>query len=587
MIAQKAPQETRVKGIWRTVGRTNPYNKVLLLFLTLWPLVSTVLYEAAQYGFYNPRLWIAAGLSSLAMISVYLVLMYPFYKVPALQRSALGKGLVVSIVYLTKAAVTVLIVAAEPAAAFELWVIRAPGDMSVALITWIALSVALTSNLDYRISLTKLNQSADELETQRQARTVAADVANQKLKFLAIDSLQTELDKISHGLKAVAESKDAWRISAEIKNLIANKVRPLSHELIKRIDLLARLDLKSGESLGRKDLRWLMFCPRLDSRLGLAYFAASINIALTIAPLTNVLVAAQVFVVSALSPLIAIFLTYIWQQGVRLRLEGGILWMVFATLISYLPTLWVINYFANSFPVLEVIQITAFLLILSLVFGFSMWAAFQRARDEQLAAITSQQEEISRELALIDQSIWLARRKWAYLIHGTVQGALTVAQSRLVFKAEPTKEVVSQVIKDVEKAKRALQEPLDFSYRTHEMCQSIQKSWHEICDVHFEIPEEVFSRLDENESAQACFIELAKELTSNAYRHGKAKNIWISAFLGQDATLKVISSNDGLAMPKEFEPGIGFEMFDELTESWLIDRNSDSRIVALVPLGSI
>lgn len=578
-------EESRAKKIWRTVGRTNPYNKVMLWMLALYPLLSTLLYDAPQFGITNPRLWIAALASTTVMMLLYVTLMYPFYKLPALQRSTLGKGFVVTFAYLVKAVVTVLIVSGEPAVAFELWVARAPGDISVTIISWVALSVALTSNLDYRISLAKLNEMSAELEDQRQARSVAADVANQKLKYLAIDSLQVELDKIVHGLKSVAESKDAWRISAEIKNLIETKVRPLSQNLIRRIDLLAEREIKTQKSVGRRDIPHLKFAPRLDSRIALAYLAASVNIALTVAPLTNVITAAQVLVVSTISPILAVFLSYLWPAKTRIRLEAAMLWMVFATLVTFLPTLWIINYSAQSFAVLEPIQLTAFLLVLSLVLGFSMWAAFQRTRDEQLAEVEVQQEEIMRELALIDQSIWLARRKWAYLIHGTVQGALTVAQSRLVFNEEPTREVVKQVLRDVEKAKRVLQEPIDFSYNTKEMIASIQKSWQDICNVHFELPNNVIEKLDQNEACRACFIELAKELTSNAYRHGKAKNIWISAFLDESSGLRVIASNDGLPIPEGFEPGIGFEMFDELTQSWEIDRSGDSRFVATLPLG--
>jgi signal transduction histidine kinase len=576
--------ESRAKEIWRTVGRTNPYNKVTIWSLILWPLLPTLLYDGPTYGLTNPTLWFASLASSAAMICAYLLLMLPFYKVPRLQRSTFGKATVVVFIYLLKIFLALLILTNDPTQAVEAWLLRAPGDISVTLISWVALSVAITSNLDYRLSLAKLNEISAQLDVQRQARARAADVANQKLKYMAIDTLAKELDKITSGLRSITASRDAWRISAEIKNLVEKKVRPLSQDLVKRIDLLSKLELADPSNLGPAELRHLRISPRLDSRFGIAYMAASLNIAMTIGPLTNAITAAQVWVVSMISPIIAITMPALWRKAFRFRLEAAFLWTVFALVISYLPTLWIINYSARAFPVLEPIQLTAFLLILSLAFAFTMWAAFQRTRDEQLIEIAEEQNEIQRELALIDQAIWLARRKWAYLIHGSVQGALTVASSRLVFKAEPSGDLVAQVLKDVEKAKRALIEPIDFAYKTTEMCQSIQKSWREICEVHFDIAPALVERLDASEAGPACFIELAKELVSNAYRHGKAGNVWISLAEDDDSNLKLTSRNDGVPMPHSFEPSIGFQMFDELTQSWTVEDPKRSLVVARFPI---
>jgi signal transduction histidine kinase len=576
--------ESRAKEIWRTVGRTNPYNKVMLWMLALWPLLPTLLFDGPVYGLTNPNLWLSGLASSAVMMVAYLLFMLPFHKVPRLQRSAFGKASVMVFVYLLKIFLALLILTNDPAQAFEVWLVRAPGDISVTFISWVALSVAITSNLDYRLSLAKLNEISGQLDVQRQARARAADVANQKLKYMAIDTLATELDKITNGLRSITASKDAWRISAEIKNLVEKKVRPLSQDLVKRIDLLSKLEFADPSNLGPAELRHLRVSPRLDSRFGISYLAASLNIAMTVGPLTNAITAAQVWVVSMTSPMIAIAMTALWRKAFRFRLEAAFLWTVFALVLSYLPTLWIINYSARAFPVLEPIQLTAFLLIMFLAFAFTMWAAFQRARDEQLIEITEEQNEIQRELALIDQAIWLARRKWAYLIHGSVQGALTVASSRLVFNAEPSSDLVAQVLKDVEKAKRALVEPVDFAYKTAEMCQSIQKAWRDICEIHFDISPEVIQRLDASESGRACFVELAKELVSNAYRHGKAGNVWISLIEDEQSNLKLSSRNDGLAFPKNFEPSVGFQMFDELTQSWSIEDPKRSMVVAIFPI---
>lgn len=586
---QNSPKSlsARLREIWRLAGRVNPYDKKVLTWLYLYPLLATVFYEGSSYGYSNPRFWIGSAASYFVLVGTYLLLMLPFKKIPRLAAAALGKTVVVYLAYLLKTLTIVWIVAEDPSSAMELWLLRAPGDATVILVSWIALATAVTANNDYQISLAGLNRLSEELESQRSSRTNAAANANKKLRKLALEQLQTELDKITKGLRTAKENRDAWRLSAEIKNLINEKVRPLSQDLIRRIDLLSDARLEKYSPLGTGHIRSLAVSPRLDARFGIAYLAASLNIFVTISQLSSLGAAFGVFVISLSFPLIAQTMTWFWKPQSRLPLGKALIWGAAVSLIAYLPTLAAIHYFSVQFATLEVIRFTAFFVIVFLTVGFSFWATFQRSRDEQLNQIERHQAEIQRELALIDQAIWLARRKWAYLIHGTVQGALTVASSRLVFSPEPSRETIQQVIKDVEKAKRAITQPIEFNKTAKELCSDIRRSWQDLCQVNFEVSDEVLSELDKNEAGRSCFIELVKELVSNAYRHGQAKNIWIAAFITPEKDLKLIASDDGKQIDPSYQPGIGFEMFDELTSSWKIEFEGQSKIVALIPLERI
>jgi two-component sensor histidine kinase len=167
-----------------------------------------------------------------------------------------------------------------------------------------------------------------------------------------------------------------------------------------------------------------------------------------------------------------------------------------------------------------------------------------------------------------------------------VQGALTVASSRLVFSENPGKKVIGQVIKDVEKAKRALQEAVEFRMDTNLLAKEIIASWEGICEVSFDISTDVILRLDENEAGRTCLMELAKELVGNAYRHGKASKVWISVYLKSESDIALIASNNGRPFSENFDPGLGFAMFDELTSEWEIDPTSPAKLTATIPLSS-
>ena len=44
--------------------------------------------------------------------------------------------------------------------------------------------------------------------------------------------------------------------------------------------------------------------------------------------------------------------------------------------------------------------------------------------EDQMAQIN---EKLSHELAVFNQALWLQKRRWSYLLHGTVQATLTAA----------------------------------------------------------------------------------------------------------------------------------------------------------------
>ena len=573
----------RFSSIWRNVGRSNPYARVHISAFTLYPIATTLSYEGAQYGFDNPRLYLATLISGVVMLGAYLLLMLPFAKVPGLQRSATGKTLVVIFVYLLKSAAVVLVIADGAPEAFDLWLQRAPGDATIVLISWIALAAASTTNQDYRVSLQLLQEAEQALAIQKERRIGAAKTADRKLRALAMNTLQRELDQILDALKHAKVARDAWRISAEIKNLIEEKIRPLSKELISKLDLLSEMTVQPVSLKTRPEGR-KYFSPRLDSRFGLAFLAASLNVIVTIFQHSSLEVAGTVFAVSMSFPFIAITTSRLWLKRVRTGLSVALIYLVVTSTLSYLPTLWIINRFTSTYPGLEILQLTAFLVYLFMAVGFSLWAAFQRGRTEHLASIEERQLEIRRELALIDQEVWLAKRGWAYRIHGSVQGALSVAGSRLVIDPDPSPEVISRVLKDIELAKSSLTQRGEIRKTSAELCRDIETAWRDVCEISFDVSEQASQALDASEAARACFNELAKELVSNAFRHGKAQHVWIQANLNQVSDLELLAKNDGVALPVSAAEGMGHEMFTELTSEWKIVSRAPATIKLVLPV---
>ena len=584
--ARKGKLSSWASNLWRHVSRIEPFRKGVLWTILTLAITSVFLYDGMQFGLSSPRFWLATSVSFALYLTTYVILMLPFAFIPALSRSGLGKLLVFLVAGAVRTTVFAFVFFEVPADALALMRERIPGDITVGAILWAALATVTTSSSDYRQTLLELNRVTEELGEQRDKRATAADFAEKRLKQLATTALQSELEKISHGLRSIGQERDIWRLSVEIKQLIETKVRPLSRDLRNRINLMSDVSFSASSAIRQSSFVTLRVAPRTDSKFWLSYFVAMLNIFVTVGQLSNWFVALTLLAISPSYPIIASLLSGLWRRKARISLSGGVVWWTVSSVIAYLPMLWVLNYWSREDESLVRIQVTAYLVLVLVLVALSSWSSFQRVRDEQLQSVQEFNTEIKRELALMDQAVWVAQRKWSYLVHGTVQGALTVASSRLVFSENPGKKVIGQVIKDVEKAKRALQEAVEFRMDTNLLAKEIIASWEGICEVSFDISTDVILRLDENEAGRTCLMELAKELVGNAYRHGKASKVWISVYLKSESDIALIASNNGRPFSENFDPGLGFAMFDELTSEWEIDPTSPAKLTATIPLSS-
>ena len=571
----------------RSLSRIDPFSTGAWLGSTALVLIGILLYEGAQFGYENPRYWLSALVSLLVFVTLYFLFMLPFARIARLRASGVGKFAAFLAAISIRSVISTFIFFEDAELALALLAQRGPGDISVAAIYWAALATMITANSDYKVSLAELNRISAELEDQRDKRTQAAQFADQRLKELALTALGDELEKIASGLGSVSSKsmdRDIWTLSAEIKQLIETKVRPLSRDLRNRLDLVSDLQLERSMPIGGKSIASLKLSPRQDFEFLLAYLVASINIFITVFQLAGLESALLVQAISLTFPLIAWLISKLHKPTRRVGILAGISLVFLSALVAYTPTLWLLNLLSRTEPDLALVQWTAFGVYFFVTLAFTGWSASQRTREEQLEEIARSNFELSRELALIDQALWVARRKWSYLIHGTVQGALTVANSRLVFAKKPREEVIAQVIKDVGRAKQALTQNSGYHEGTAQLLQEIVASWEGLCSISLEVSDQTLERLDQDEPGKTCFVELAKELVSNAYRHGQAKRVWISGYLAANGDVRVIAANDGSEISETAESGLGFAMFDELTSNWSIERQPETRFVATIPL---
>ena len=256
---------------------------------------------------------------------------------------------------------------------------------------------------------------------------------------------------------------------------------------------------------------------------------------------------------------------------------------VFSILIlSYLPLQWLINQFLPQHPQLATLRWSGIGVYMFTGIVIALWRAIERSRAGIELELSEMNLDVLRSTVIVEQQIWIAQKKWAYLVHGTVQGALTVAASRLQLATEHSPADVNQILKDLDKAVSALKG--DFSQEQNFVAFLLEtkETWDGVLDIEVSIDKNCRPLVDNPVTAR-CVSEILKELAGNAYRHGKAKRLVVALQTNTDGDLTLSASNDGSKLAKQ-ESGLGSALFDDLTMEWSITQDkSGVNFYAVLP----
>jgi len=208
---------------------------------------------------------------------------------------------------------------------------------------------------------------------------------------------------------------------------------------------------------------------------------------------------------------------------------------------------------------------------------------FERAKLE--AMIEQENVLLEKEITIFEQKLWVFKRRWLFMLHGTVQSALTAALTRLQTFSESDPYQVSLVMADLERAEKALSslpaEEIDFEKATAEL----KEAWAGVCAIGLEIDLRASRALATNQGSAYCVNEILKEAIGNAVRHGGANGVVAKITRDREDFIDLEIQNDGSAPRKGWKKGIGSRMLDDITTSWSLDRSGRlTTLTARLPL---
>jgi signal transduction histidine kinase len=208
----------------------------------------------------------------------------------------------------------------------------------------------------------------------------------------------------------------------------------------------------------------------------------------------------------------------------------------------------------------------------------------ERVKLEQ--QIASENETLSKEITIFEQKLWVFRRRWLFMLHGTVQAALTAALTRLQTFSETDPYQASLVRADLDRAAKALQElpsdEIDFA----EALEELKAAWDGVCSINVSVDMRAERALKSQRGTAYCVNEIAKEAIGNAVRHGGATAVSVKITRPQDDIIELEFENNGVPVTgRARKKGIGSRMLDDITLSWSLKREGKLTMLrATLPL---
>jgi hypothetical protein len=208
-----------------------------------------------------------------------------------------------------------------------------------------------------------------------------------------------------------------------------------------------------------------------------------------------------------------------------------------------------------------------------------------QAKTEKMLA--EYNDALRSEWELFQRDLWIANKRWGYVLHGEVQAALTTAIARLTMRPIVTEIDIEEVRSDLRRIENTLTKSVDVEIDLQSAMRDLAEVWQGVLQVNYSGSKEAVELLELDKYAKQCISEICKEAISNAFRHGNAKNVTIDLRV-QDQRFALTITNDGNAPEVSRKAGIGSQMLDDLAPRWRLTRVNDlTTLQALVPSAAL
>ena len=565
----------------RYFGQSKAWSTGLFGFFVLVTAVLSFLTDALRLDSLDP-LWILASATGWTPALIVGLL----YKVLILNRNPDKRRPWLSLFVAGLAGVSRNLTVGWMATILELdnsgiWAFRAFGGFIIGSAVFAMWAAALGSRLEYVASLERLAIAQRRLARTREQIPEQLTVVNELLEARTRESLIPQFEAIR---QQVGNSDSIPAAVEHLREALNEQIRPVMEKLAK--EKPAPVELRDFDD-------YRVIAPKLPESyrlrekimVGWSTTMVWIGIALWFVFLSteNGLVRSLFAVAPYSATLAALKLCVPKQKTFSKRTGIGL--TVFFAMLSAAASGFVIWHFEISIG--EYLMVMGFVLLSGLIGPVFLLQVNSRVdmRLENEAILNSYLEDIAKENARFAQRLWVFRKRWLLVLHGTVQSALTAAIVRL--QSSNQEESVSRqlALQDIQRAELAVKTQLETPQNFELELSELVRVWRGICDVKTTISERAKRVLYKQTDVAFCANEILKEAISNAVRHGNASSATVNIDRELDDLLVIKVWNNGTAPEGNKPSGIGSEMMNEVCLRWNLNgTRGDVTLLAELPV---
>lgn len=578
-------EKAKKSGFQRTfryLGAPNNFSLGLFGFFFFLLSIISVLTDVVSLGQFTPLWFVISGAAFIPPFVIGFLYRVLYLNKRLDKRRVFGNLLVAAIAGASRNVSVGVFAAWSGLDESGLWLFRFLGGAFMGVAIFVLWAFATGSRLEYQLSLERLTRLQSELSTKRAQMPEQLVEINDGLQERTRSALFPQLEAIRNLLGDDSRIEEALE---KLRFTIRVQIRPMMEEISESQPKPFELkNIKRFKSI--KSSLPERFTLRDKINLGWSSFLETVGVSIWLWVYNSPHGFLDNLALFLIYGSVLVVFKYLLPRDRKFARFNAITYVLIATVLASASNI-VYIYAVLGFDQGKSLMFAGFAL-LSGILGpiILMQLEVRTARRAEIESeITSELREIAKENSLFAQRLWVFRKRWLLILHGSVQSSLTAALTRLQ-KSEVGDPVVLELVKqDLRRAEIAVERNLTEEVDLDSGLTELQAVWAGICDVQVQVTGRAKRALIRSHDSSFCVNEIVKEAVSNAVRHGEASSANVVIDRVDDDLLQIEVSNNGTAPGRSKQQGIGSEMLNEICLSWeLVSDKKSVRLVAELPV---
>ena len=447
--------------------------------------------------------------------------------------------------------------------------------MGIALVFFLAMSIGARAS--HREAVSQLVYLQTGLVNRKKRLEQTVEDENAKLVRTTNEILIPKLRNIE---ELLSQGDSSHETIQALRSTIENDIRPLTRD----IQPAALLSTLSSTEERQVKIRKIRFPKLIDLRSAIRPTASWIYNAISFGVLIFFFAGFLGSLLIDITVTIEVLLLALAKRliSVDKKSRGKALFQLSViALLCSIPNYLVVIYLSEGKT--SLFALTALVIIISVgsLWGSAYSSILDTERLRVEKEIAKENEDLAHEIAIYEQRIWVFKKSWQLLLHGTVQAALTAALTRLTMPTDDEVLRSALVRQDLARAKVSLQATPVRELDLHRCIADITSSWRGVCDVSVKVSERAARALKRSFEVMFGVNEIMREAVSNSVRHGAATVVEIEIDRESDDLIQFTSKNNGIPLSLQASKGMGSKMMDELTLDWSLTQDERLRKTVL------